>query len=250
MSHTTRATGTALVALIAAGSALGVAPAAHARTQLTATQTRIADHPAFVRAVIDFAGGEIPHPSEMLVATDPEPFADGVARVRLDQHRVRTEARTARADGVTVRVFQGRNRISVRLAAAPGRFKYVSYSALRDPERLVVDLWKSAPPAPDAQIRRAADGCLALTRYDLSRRYAAAAGTEQNLFEHSLVLRLRAADGRIAAQQSRVSADGRWTAFLSYPAARPQAGTLEAVALSAKDGALACLVQVRVRLGS
>lgn len=249
MPHTTRTTGAVLATLIT-GSALAVPPVAQAATYLTATHTRIADHPAFVRAVIDFAGGKIRHPSEMLVATDAEPYADGVARVRLDAQGVRTEARTARRDGVTVRVIQRRNRLIFRLAAATRRFKYVSYTALRDPERLVVDLWRSAPPTGAAEMRRAPEGCLALTRYDVSRRHAAAAGTEQNLFEHSFVLRLRAADGRTLAEQPRTSADGRWTGFFRYPAVRPQPGTLEAVALSAKDGALACLAQVRVRLGS
>jgi hypothetical protein len=248
MAHTTRAAGAVLSTMIAAGAALVVAPGAQATTPLTATETRIADHPAFVRAVVDFADGKIPR--EELVATDPEPFPDGIARVRLRQQGVRTEARTARAHGVTVRVIQGRDRITVRLAATPSRFKYVSYFSLRNPERLVVDLWKSAPPVTAAEVRRAPDGCLRLTRYDVARRHAAAAGTERDLFEHAFVVRLRAADGRILAQQPRTSAHGRWTSFFRYPAVRRQAGTLEAVASSAKDGALVCLVQVKVRIGS
>jgi hypothetical protein len=250
MAHTTRAAGAVLTTMIAAAAALVVSPAAQATTPLTATETRIADHPAFVRAVVDFTDGEIPHPSEDLVATDPEPFADGIARVRLRQQGVRTEARTARAHGVTVRVIQGRDRITVRLAATPSRFKYVSYFSLRNAERLVVDLWKSAPPVAAAEIRRAPDECLWLTRYDVARRHAAAAGRERDLFEHAFVVRLRAADGRILAQQPRTSAHGRWTSFFRYPAVRRQAGTLEAVASSAKDGALICLVQVKVRIGS
>jgi hypothetical protein len=148
-----------------------------------------------------------------------------------------------------VRVLQGRNRITVKLTAAPHRFKYVSYVSLRNPERLVVDLWKSAPPVAAAQIRRAPDGCLALTRFDVSARHAAAAGTERNLFEHAFVVRLRAADGRVLAQQPRTSAAGRWISSFRYPAVRRQAGTLEAVAESAKDGALVCLVQMRVIVG-
>ena len=248
MTHLTRTARAVLTTMIAVGAALVVAPAAQATTPLTATETRIADHPGFVRAVVDFADGKIPR--EELVATDPEPFPDGIARVRLRQQGVRTEARTARAHGVTVRVIQGRDRITVRLAATPSRFKYVSYFSLRKPERLVVDLWKSAPPVTAAEVRRAPDGCLRLTRYDVARRHAAAAGTERDLFEHAFVVRLRAADGRILAQQPRTSTHGRWTSFFRYPAVRRQAGTLEAVASSAKDGALVCLVQVKVRIGS
>jgi hypothetical protein len=54
---------------------------------------------------VDFVDGQIPPPGETLVATDPGPFADGIARVRLGQRGVRTEARTARSHGLTVRVI-------------------------------------------------------------------------------------------------------------------------------------------------
>jgi hypothetical protein len=40
-----------------------------------------------------------------------------------------------------------------------------------------------------------------------------------------------------------------WSVSFDYPPARRQDGTLEAVALSAKDGTLDCIVQVRVRMG-
>ena len=246
MKHITATTGAVLATLAVTGATAGVAPGAQA-TRLTATEIRVADHPAFVRAVIDFAHGKIPRPSETLVAADPEPF-DGVASVSLSVPGVRSDARTVRAQGVTVRVIKRRDRITARLSAAPHRFKYLSYVSLRNPERMVIDLWKSEPPVAAAEIRRA--GCLGLARYDVSRRYAAAAGTERNLFEHSFAVRLRAADGRVLAEQPRTSADGRWTSFFRYPAVRRQAGTLEAVAASAKDGALGCIVQVRVKIGS
>jgi hypothetical protein len=247
MAHTNRAAATVLATL--AGAALGAAPAA-ATTDLTATGIRIGDHPGFVRVAIDFTDGTIPRPSEMLYASDADPFADGIARIRLDQRGVRSEARTTRGQGVTVRVIQRRNGLTIRLAAAPHRFKYVSYLSLGHPERLVVDLWKSAPPRRAAAIRRSPDGCLALSRYDVSRRHVAAAGTERNLFEHAFVIRLRASDGRVLAQRPLSGAGGRWTTSFRYPRVRRQPGTLEAVAGSAKDGALICLVQVKVRIGS
>ena len=247
MAHTNRAAATVLATLTAA--ALGVAPAAAGTTDPTATGIRIGDHPGFVRVVIDFRG-RVHRPSETLYASDADPFTDGVARMRLDQRGARSEAPTTRAEGVTVRVIQRRNGLAIRLAAAPHRFKYISYLSLRDPERLVVDLWKSSPPSRAAAIRRSPDGCLALSRYDVSRRHVAAAGSERNLFEHAFVVRLRGSDGRVLAQQPRTSADGRWTSFFRYPRVRRQPGTLEAVAGSAKDGALTCLVQVKVRIGS
>ena len=41
----------------------------------------------------------------------------------------------------------------------------------------------------------------------------------------------------------------RWSTNFGYRSVARQTGTLEAVALSAKDGTLDCLVQVRVRFG-
>ena len=41
---------------------------------------------------------------------------------------------------------------------------------------------------------------------------------------------------------------GRWSGQLTYHTTRTQAATLEAVETSAKDGALICIVQIRVTL--
>ena len=76
-----------------------------------------------------------------------------------------------------------------------------------------------------------------------------ASGRERDLFEHSLILRLRRAGGRIHGQRPATGARRRWSTRFRYPPVRRQTGTLEAVALSAKDGSLDCLAQVRVRLG-
>jgi hypothetical protein len=45
-----------------------------------------------------------------------------------------------------------------------------------------------------------------------------------------------------------MTARGAWSTRVRYRVGRRQAGTLEAVAESAKDGSLDCLVQVRVVL--
>ena len=74
-----------------------------------------------------------------------------------------------------------------------------------------------------------------------------ARGTERDLFEHSLVVRLRHRDGRIVGQQPVTAAAGRWRARLRVGSTPRGTGTLEAVAESAKDGTLDCLVQVRLR---
>jgi hypothetical protein len=237
-----------LVAGAACAGALAAQAVSHAVVNLTAIGVRIGDHPGFVRVVVDFTDGRLE--AGEVMAMDPSPFADGAVRLRLDHRRVRTEAPPARAHGVSVRLRQGTNRITIRLASARRRFKYVSYSVLRAPERLVIDLWKGAPPAAAAEVRAAPDRCLTLTRAAVGDRTVAAAGRERNLFEHSLVVRLRAANGRVLAQRPEAAARGRWRSRFRYPSVRRQAGTLEAVAHSAKDGSLDCLVQLRVRVGS
>lgn len=242
-------------AVIACAALLAAVPAAHAAVAPTALRTRVGDHAAFVRVVVDFTAGALPTPTEMLLATDPDPFPDGVVRLRLDRRGIRTEAGPARAHGVTVVARQrGNNRIVVRVAAARHRLKYLSYLALKRPDRLVIALWKSAPPVAAAEVRRAATGCLALTRVAAGTRTVVVSGRARDLFENALLVRLRAADGRVLAQRPEISeppeTDGRWSTRLRYPAVSRQAATLEAVAQSAKDGALACIVQVNVGIGS
>ena len=140
--------------------------------------------------------------------------------------------------------------IFVQIEAPRRRFKYVSYVVLSGPERLVADLWKAAPPVRAAQIRRAPDRCLTLGRFSVAGGRVTAAGRERNLFEHSLVVRIRGRDGRLVRERPATAASGRWNVAFSYTVGRSQAGTLEAVALSARDGALDCIVQVRVTLRS
>ena len=224
----------------------GLAPQASAA--LTAREIRIGDHPGFVRVVVDFRGGRV-EPGE-IVASDPNPFADGFVRLPLTRRGVRTTADAVREHGVFARIAQtsGR-RITIRLTGADRRFKYVGYFAQHTPERLVIDLLKSRPPTAAAEITRGRGGCLRLTDHTVTRDRVLAEGRERNLFEHSLVVRLRRTGGRIHRQKAETAFQRQWTTDFAYPPARRQTGTLEAVALSAKDGTLDCLVQVRVRFG-
>jgi hypothetical protein len=227
---------------------LAFAPQAGAVAPLTASKIRIGDHPAFVRVVVDFAGGTI-DPGEV-VASDPDPFPDGFVRLPVLHPGVRTTAMPVRAEGVFARIAQGGGRITIRLSGHDRRFKYVGYTAQHTPERLVIDLYKSRPPTAGAQITRGRGGCLTLSRHSVTRRRVQAAGRERRLFEHALVVRLRRSGGRIQRQRAETAFSRRWSTNFTYRHARRQAGTLEAVALSAKDGTLDCLVQVRVRFGS
>jgi hypothetical protein len=154
-----------------------------------------------------------------------------------------------RSNGVFARIAQGNGRITIRLTGADRRFKYVGYFAQRGPERLVLDLYKARPPVNAAEIDAGRGGCLRLDSHQVTRNHVNAAGRERDLFEHSLVVRLRREDGRIHRQRAETAFQNRWSTSFNYPAIARQDGTLEAVALSAKDGTLDCLVQARVRIG-
>ena len=214
---------------------------------LTATQIRIGDHPGFVRVVVAFSGGRVV-PGEV-VATDPDPFPDGFVRLPLTHSGVRTTAARVRKHGVFARIGHVSGRITIRLSGAHRRFKYVGYFALHTPERLVIDLYKSHPPSDAAEITRGRGGCLTLGSHSVTRTHVTAAGRERDLFEHSLVVRLRRTGGAIHRQKAETAPNRRWSTRFAYPPAPRQTGTLEALALSAKDGTLDCLVQVRVRFG-
>ncbi len=224
-----------------------VLPQAASAAPLTATQIRIADHPGFVRVVVDFSGGTVAF--NELEATDPDPFPDGFVRIRLMHPGVKTSATPVRADGVFARSAQSGGRITIRLSAADRRFKYLYYVVEHGPERVVFDLFKSRPPSDAAEITRGRGGCLTFTGHAVSKTRVRAAGRERNLFEHQFQVILRRRGGRIQRQQHVVADSGRWHTSFTYPHAGRQTGTLEAVDLSEKDGTLACLVQVRVRLG-
>jgi hypothetical protein len=236
-----------LIALGLAAVASGaLAPPASAA--LTASDIRIGDHPGFVRVVVDFTGGRVE--TGEVVATDPNPFPDGFVRLPLTRPGVRTTADPVREHGVFARIAQTSNRrITIRLTGADRRFKYVGYFAQHTPERLVLDLLKARPPTAAAEITRGRRGCLSLTDHQVTSDRVIAEGRERNLFEHSLVVRLRRNGGRIHRQQPETAFMRMWSTDFTYPPARRQTGTLEAVALSAKDGTLDCLVQVRVRMG-
>ena len=164
-----------------------------AAAPLTATKIRIGDHPGFVRVVVEFTGGRVV-PGEV-VATDPDPFPDGFVRLPLTHSGVRTTAARVRAQGVFARIGHVPGRITIRLSGADRRFKYAGYVALHTPERLVIDLYKSRPPSDAAEITRGRGGCLTLAAHSVTRTRVTASGRERDLFEHSLVVRLRRTGG-------------------------------------------------------
>ena len=156
-----------------------------------------------------------------------------------------TNARIASHPGfVRVRITQAASRIVIRLEGARRAFKYLRVSGLHGPERLVLDLYTARPPSRAAEIRTARGGCLTLTSVTADGRGFRVRGVERELFEGSFVLRVRDAAGRSVGRRI-MTARGAWSARVSYRVSTAQTGTVEAVAQSAKDGSLACLVQVR-----
>ncbi|HXV34810.1 MAG TPA: hypothetical protein VD769_12435 [Gaiellaceae bacterium] len=234
-----------LALLAVVGAAL--AAAGQAEGAVTATGIRIGDHPAFVRVVVDFSGGRIRDAD--VEATDPSPFADGRASVRVSKTGIQAGVRVRSAFGVRARLRQGTNRIVLRITTAPRRFKYLGYVVYRGPERLVVDLWKARPPVAGASFTTAPQGgCLTLDSWSVGAGRATAAGRERNIFEHMFQVGLRKANGRVARMVGVTGFAGAWSRTFGYSVSRLQAGTLEAVDLSEKDGSLACIAQVRVLL--
>jgi hypothetical protein len=230
------------IPLVVAASLAG-APAAGADSALTAVRARIGDHPAFVRVVVDFAGADLKPQEPTAVDRAVE---DGVGRVEVTHPGIRAAAPVARALGVAVRVVPGAGRIVVRSSFAGGRFKYVSYDVLSSPDRLVIDLWKSRVPRAAAAVSD--DGCLRATSFHGGPNVSMGGKALVQLFEGTVVVRLRDASGRLLVERPLIADGGRWATSFRYRAARLRPATLEAVVESAKDGALACLVQVPVVL--
>lgn len=219
-----------------------------ATVDLTAHRIRIGDHPALVRVVVDFTDGRLG--SNDSEAADPDPFRDGRVSVDVRHRRIRAQALPRRAHGLRVRVGQRTNRIRVRVSALPGRFKYLRRYQLSAPDRLVLDFYKSRPPGRAARILRAPDGCLSLEDWSVARNRIRVSGLARFLFENSFQLIVRDARGRPVGDRIVTVADpsGRWLRRVPYRVGRAGPGTLEAVAMSARDGALDCLAQTRVRL--
>jgi hypothetical protein len=95
--------------VLAALAAAAVALPGRAEGAVTATDIRIGNHPAFVRVVIDFTGGQVVGAN--VEATDALPFGDGRARVAISKPAIDTDAAPEQAHGVRARLVQGTNRI-------------------------------------------------------------------------------------------------------------------------------------------
>ena len=203
---------------------------------LNMTGVRVSNHPAYVRVVVDFSGRvpahriELDHNSPAFIAIHIA--HDGVSR----------PSRVFSGKGVRVFLQQGAGYLDVSAAYRPYRFKYVSYAARGD--RLLVDLWKSAPP------RKPSHTCSRLTLssdWSSNGRVVSVRGREHGIFENQFQVVVRGETGKVLGRNN-VHGPGRWAAKVHYHVAHKQDGTVEAVALSAKDGSLECLAQQFVEL--
>lgn len=209
-----------------------------------AVAVRFGDHPAYARAVIQFTDGTIGLGN--VQATDPDPF-NGSAALRVSRTGIGTRVSAARGLGVRLRISARTGALQISLASPRQRFKYLSYAVIGG-KQLAIDLWKSAPPSKLAEIRRGPAGCLTLVRYSVTAGLVTASGRARGIFENQFPLVLRGADGTVIAQRTMHVSNGRWSGQLPYHTNHTQHGTLEAYEASAKDGALVCIVQIRVRV--
>ena len=234
-----------LAGMAALGAALTLAAygaSAASTPSLTATAVNITDHPAFVQAVVDFSGAAVA--GNHVQATDPGP-ADGTPNVLVSYPSVASRVPARTAHGVSVRVVEVPHGLSVGLGALPGTFKYLSYSVTGGGQ-LVVDLWKSTF-APAGDIPRGKGNCLTLSGVRATPGTVTARGTAHGLFENQFRAVLRDSSGHVLATRT-VTVSGHWSVAVHYTAPQGQGASFEAAASSAKDGALACLVQKALAL--
>ena len=240
------ATGAATLSVALSGA---VDTAGAVSTTVPATGIRIGDHPAYVRAVVDFTGRTI-GANPQIFATDAQPL-DGRAQLQyVIAPGVRTTAAPRSADGLNVRVAKNQRGLRIDLRAAPRTFKYLSYAWVPG-SRLAIDLWKAVPPSKAATILRGAHGYLTLDSVSVSTNdlnVVKVAAREQGAFEHQFGVVLRAADGSVLVHRTIHAHGGRWSTMISAASPRRQPATIEAAILSPGDGALTCLVQRPVTL--
>ncbi len=219
---------------------------APASAALTASDVRIGAQPAFVRVVVDMTGGKAAF--NEVDATDPR-IADRNARVDISHPGIVVTPRDRTAQGVRVRMsLATANRARIQITATTGRFKYVRVFVLHGPERVVIDLYRAATRNPAAEIRKGVNGCLTLTSIQRTGHTFRVRGTAKDLFEANFVIRVRDGLGRVVGRRI-VTANGPWNQTVTYSGVSGrQHGMVEAVAESAKDGSLVCIVQRIVTL--
>ncbi len=232
------------IALIVAFVLVAVLPAS-ASAALTAKRIRIAPHTGFVRVVVDFTGG----PLAINDVNMPPGNIDTQGRGRLDITKAgaMTNAAAVGANGASVSVVRVASGLRVRITSATRRFKFLGYTVVHGPDRLVIDLYRRASHA-----QLATGGCLKIlpTTASTSRRVNVRGTVTTRIFENTFRVRLRRAGGQVVAAKTVTAATptGPFTTILRHSVGTQQTGVVEAIVYSAKDGAVQCLYQRPVTL--
>jgi hypothetical protein len=224
------------LAIVVAAGIVTLPSLARATSPLTATDVRFGDHGAYVRVVIDFSG--------TLTAREAEfrTLGKRMATASVNHPGVTTETTGGSGNGVTVALQPGNQALQIAMSYAPRKFKYLSYAVVTG-NRLAIDLWKNAPPAAPMHTCNG----LTLRSAHTTPGVVVARGTEHGIFENQFQVVVRSARGKIIGRR-HVHGPGSWSATVGYSSSHRQTGTVEAVAFSAKDGAVECLAQKRVTL--
>jgi hypothetical protein len=232
------------IALLVAFAFVAVLPAS-ASAALTATKVRIGSHTGFVRVVIDFSGGTITDNNVELASGTID--STGNARLEIAKAGAMTTAATMTASGARVSIVRDSTGLRVRIRANAHRFKFLGYQVMHSPERLVIDLYRRASHATVSR-----GGCLKInsTTTSTSRKVVARGTVVVRIFENTFRVRLRRSSGAVVAARTvtTATATGPWSAELRHTVTPRQTGVVEAVAFSAKDGAVQCFYQRPVTL--
>jgi hypothetical protein len=206
---------------------------------LTATGVRIGDHATYVRVVVDF-NGKLPANQ-----VEFDKLTGTMATVHVAHPGIKTQVATRTGEGVRVALQPGTQALHIAASFTRNRFKYVSYG-VGTGKRLAIDLWKSAPPPAGSEFGYR--DCLRIRSWHVNKGSVSASGVElPGVFENTFQVVLRGANGKVLGRRT-VTHGPSWSTKVKYTSSHRQSGTLEAVALSPKDGALACLYELRVTL--
>jgi hypothetical protein len=206
---------------------------------LTATGVRIGDHPAYVRVVVDFTG------KVRAKQIDLQGLTATTADVSGPPVTLNTAGRAAHGVRVTfLHDFGPTQPLHIRMSFARRRFKYVSYAVVGG-NRLAIDLWKSAPYGINKPIHTCTG--LTLSGWSANGSSVVVGGREHGIFENQVQVVVRGEKGAVLGRKT-VRGPGRWRTRVRYHVASSQPGWVEAVALSPKDGSLACIAELGINL--
>lgn len=227
------------IAVMAAIGLVALPPLAGAASHLSATKVRIGNWGGYVHVGIEF-NGDVPTQQVEL-----DKLTGTTAVLRIAHPGITTQTSGRSDQGVHVALQAGTQALDIAASFARHRFKYVSYGRQVRADRLYITLWKSTPPPRSGAVGYRS--CLSISKWHVTKGSVSASGGAGGVFENTFQVVVRGGNGKVLGRRT-ITKGGPWHATVKYTAARRQVGTLEAVALSPKDGALACLYQTRLTL--